>query len=247
MNPHRLIIGGTRGVGRELVQIFSGLGDKVSVIGRNAPSEKDRTLKGVSFWSVDLLNKAALSTTLAEIVRNNGPINSLVFLQRYKGDGDKWIGEFETTLSATKEVIESLAGQFSEAGDKSIVVVSSIADQFVAEGQPVGYHVCKAGLYHMICYFAVTLGRKGIRVNCVSPSTFVKEESRKFYEGNNELQRLFAQVIPLGRIGNAVDSANAIAFLCSPKASFITGQRITVDGGVSLLSQEALARALAGV
>jgi NAD(P)-dependent dehydrogenase (short-subunit alcohol dehydrogenase family) len=48
-------------------------------------------------------------------------------------------------------------------------------------------------------------------------------------------------------MGNAVDSANVIAFLCSPQSSFVTGQKITVDGGVSLLSQESLARKIAGL
>jgi 3-oxoacyl-[acyl-carrier protein] reductase len=245
MNAHRLIIGGTRGAGRELVQIFSRLGDNVSVIGRRPPSEQDRGRKGASFWSVDLLDKPALDLALSEIVHKNGLLNSLVFFQRYKGDGDKWIGEFETSLSATRQVIEKLSDQFVASGDKSIVVVTSIADQFVAAGQPVGYHVSKAGLFQLACYFAVTLGPKGIRVNCVSPSTFIKQESSAFYSANDKLQDLFARVIPLGRMGNALDIAQAVAFLCSSHASFITGQRITVDGGVSLISQESLARALA--
>jgi NAD(P)-dependent dehydrogenase (short-subunit alcohol dehydrogenase family) len=80
----------------------------------------------------------------------------------------------------------------------------------------------------------------------VSPCTFIKQENQEFYSTNEKLGNVFKQVIPLGRMGTAADSANAIAFLCSPQAAFITGQKITVDGGVSLLSQESLARRIAG-
>jgi len=246
MQKHSLIIGGTRGIGRELARMFSEEQHKVSVIGKRAPSAEDAALKRVKYWAVDLADHAALDATLREIITDGGKINNLVFLQRFKGEGDKWVGEVETSLSATRKVIESLADQFTESTDNSIVVVSSIADQFIAEGQPVGYHVSKAGLFQMVCFYAVTLGAKGIRVNCVSPGTVVKQENRDFYSKNADLQDLFKRTVPLGRMGTALESANVIAFLCSPKASFVTGQKIVVDGGVSLVSQESLARKLTG-
>ena len=247
MKIHSLIIGGTRGVGRELVKLFTEAGHVVSVIGRRAPSEADQQRDGVHFWTLDVANAAALNAALNEIVAKNGHLNNLVFLQRFKGEGDKWAGEMEISLSVTKSVIEQVADKFAGAGGKSIVVVSSIADQFVSDGQPVGYHVAKAGLFQLVCYYAVVLGPKAIRVNCVSPCTLVKEENRDFYSKNKPLLELFQKTIPLGRMGTAVESANVIAFLCSPQASFVTGQRITVDGGVSLVSQEALARKLTGI
>ncbi len=247
MSMHSLIIGGTRGVGRELVRMFSEQGHAVSVVGKRPPSEPDRQRKNVSFWAVDVTNQPAVKAALAGIVEKNGKLDNLVFLQRFKGEDDKWLGEIETSLTATKEIIEALAGQFSEAGDHSIVAVSSIADEFIADGQPASYHVGKAGLWQLVRYFAVVLGPRGIRVNCVSPCTFVKQENQAFYSQNEKLRDLFQQIIPLGRMGSAVDCANVIAFLCSPQSSFVTGQRITVDGGVSLLSQESLARKIAGL
>jgi len=247
MSIHSLIIGGTRGVGRELARIFSEQGHTVSVVGRRPPSPEDRARKNVSFWAVDVTDKPGIKSALAEIVATNGKLDNLVFLQRFKSDGDPWIGEMDTSLTATKEIIEALAGQFSEARDHSIVAVSSIADEFIAHGQPASYHVGKAGLLQLVRYFAVTLASRGIRVNCVSPCTLVKQENQAFYSQNLKLQQLFQQVIPLGRMGTTVDSANVIAFLCSPQSSFVTGQKITVDGGVSLLSQESLARKIAGL
>lgn len=247
LSIHSLIIGGTRGIGRELVRLFRKEGHTVSVIGKREPGNEDKALRKVHFWSADVTRRPQLVTVLNEIVQRNGNINYLVFLQRFRGDGDKWVGELGTSLTATKNAIEMLAERFATGGDKAIVVVGSIADQYVSESQPIGYHVAKAGLVHLACYYAVALGAKGIRVNCVSPSTILKRENRQFYENNEAIVNVLNSTIPLGRMGTATDTANVIAFLCSPQASFVTGQRITVDGGVSLLSQESLARRLTGL
>jgi NAD(P)-dependent dehydrogenase (short-subunit alcohol dehydrogenase family) len=239
---HTLIIGGTRGTGRALAKLFADEGHTVSVIGRRAP---DSQLDNVRYWIVDLLDKQHLDAALGEILQQNGKLNSLVFLQRYRGQGDNWAGEIETSLTATKNVIERLAGEFDGGG--AIVLVSSIIGAFVVNNQPVGYHVAKAGIDHMIRYYAVTLGPKGIRVNGVSPASVIKDESREFYSKNEKLLDLFKKIVPLGRIGTAEEVAQVIAFLCSPKASIITGQIITVDGGMTLQSQESLARGLTGL
>src|SRR6266567_6972612 len=146
MKSHSLVIGGTRGLGREVVQLLLKEENLVSVIGRHEPAVADKSRSGVSYWTVDVSDATALAGILTEIVQRNGRLNNLVLLQRFKGEGDKWTGEIETSLSATKNIVEMLAEQFNNSGDNSIVVVSSIADQFISETQPVGYHVAKAGL-----------------------------------------------------------------------------------------------------
>ena len=244
---HSVIVGGTRGLGREVVGLFSSQGHTVSVIGRRPPSEVDCHLPGTHFWTADLSNGDEIQPILREVVDRNGKPNNLVLLQRFKGQGDPWAEEIATSLTAARTIIERLVDDFCDGGDKSIVLVSSVVGRFIAEGQPVGYHVAKAALVQMARYYAVQLGSRGIRVNCVSPCTFIKEENEGFYAKNESLQNLFKRTIPLGRMGTARDSANAIAFLCSPMASFVTGQDIVVDGGVSLLSQESLARKVTGL
>jgi 3-oxoacyl-[acyl-carrier protein] reductase len=243
-SQHTVIVGGTRGIGRELVRVLADQGHVVSVLGRRAPPEIDSQLTNVDYWAVDILEKDQLETTLGEIVSKNGNLNSLVFFQRFRGAGDSWEGEIQTSLSATKNTVDYLADKFRPGEDCSIVAVSSIASHFIADEQPLSYHIGKSGLGQMVRYYAVELGRRGIRVNSVSPGTVIKEESSDFYAQNRELRDLYESITPLGRMGTAADVANVAAFLCSPQASFVTGQNIVVDGGVSLRGQESLARKL---
>lgn len=244
---HTLIIGGTRGTGRALVRTFAAKRHTVSVIGRRLPPESDLKAPHVDYWTVDLMDEKRLSKTLKEIVDKNGKLSSLVFCQRYRGQEDAWSGDLETSLTATKNAIEQLAGDFDETGERAIVIMGSVASGFIAEEQPVGYHVAKAGLTQMVRYFAVLLGKKGIRINCVSPSSILKEESKKFYMEQKELLDLYQRIVPLGRMGTAEEISNVIEFLCSPKSSFITGQNIVVDGGISLQWHESMARKLASL
>lgn len=238
---HSLIVGGTRGIGRVLVRTFAEENHLLSVIGRRPPLETDQNIPDVHYWLVNLLDQERLSVALAEIIRQNGKLNNLVFFQRYRGKEGDWIGEIETSLTATKNVIESLVDEFDDTNENSIVIVSSVASHLIAEEQPLSYHVAKAGLNQMVRYYAVALGPKGIRVNCVSPGLILKEESKDFYLQNEQLYNLYKTSTPLGRLGTSEEIAQVIVFLCSPKASFITGQNIVVDGGLSLQWQASLA------
>lgn len=239
---HCLLIGGTRGIGRAFVRLMSQEGHAVSVIGRRPPEDRESSRAGVRYWTVDLTDQERLAVVLAKIIEQRGKLNYLVFFQRYRGKKDDWAGELATSLSATKQVVDRVAGAFDETGDRGIVVVSSIASRFIAGEQPLSYHVAKAGLIQLVRYYAVLLGPQGIRVNAVSPGTVLKEESKGFYLQHSQLYELYRLITPLGRMGTAEDITHAVAFLCSLKASFITGQTIVVDGGLSLQWQESLAR-----
>lgn len=237
------MVGGTRGIGHAVVKGLADAGRVVSVIARRPP-DAEREVTGAHYWQADLLDVDRLPQVLAEIVDAIGPLGALVCTQRYRGDGDAWAGEMATTLDATRRLFEALDSRWVDTGDKCAVLVSSVAGRFVIDDQSLSYHVAKAGLDQMVRTLAARLGPRAIRVNGVSPGTVVKEESRAYYDDHAALRNLIERVTPLGRMGTAEDVARVVAFLCSPQASFVTGQNIVVDGGVSILSQESLARRL---
>ncbi len=241
---HTLVVGGTRGIGRALVRLFCSEGHLVSVIGRHQPDSADQVLPGARHWTVDMRDERRLGAALKDIIRRRGKLSRLVFLQRYRGgDGeDAWAGEIELALTATKNIIERLIPHFDESAERAIVIVGSPAGDFIASERDLGYHVAKAGQNQLMRYYAAVLAPYGIRVNGVSPATVLKEESKSFYAKNRRLRDFYRRITPLGRMGTAEDVAETIAFLCGPKAAFITGQNIFVDGGLSLLWQESIVR-----
>lgn len=245
---HSIIVGGTKGVGRELALILAAEGQLVTAVGRTPGEFPEVTGDGkVIGFAGDVEHPDALLAALTEHVAKHGKVSSLVFLQRYRGKGDAWAGELNVSMTATKTLIEGLVGEFDPAGDRSICVVTSSMSSFVARSQSLAYHTAKAALRQMARFYAVKLGAEGIRVNVVSPCTFVKPESAAYYQGQTALQAMYAKITPLGRMGTARDVAEAVAFLCGPKAAFITGQDLAIDGGLSLMLQDTLAREVAGI
>ncbi len=215
--PHLLIVGGSSGIGRDIQEYLSGP-SRVSVLPRNMPS-------GMSINSVD----------------------AVLFCQRYRPNSEgmqgDWSGEIQASLFRTEAVIRNLADRSHQL--QSIVVMASVAGVSVEEEQPVSYHACKAALIEMVKYYAVTLGPKQIRVNAIIPGLTIKPEARAFYDANPELEATYKDITPLGRMGTVEDIANLVDFLIGPKSSYLTGQTITLDGGIGLRSHWALARRVA--
>lgn len=240
MNTHTLIIGGTSGMGRNLVETLSGKQQVLSIIGQCPASRTKADDADTHYWDADVSDKKSLLTALDEIINKNGKLDNLIFFQRYRGEKNEWDGEIETSLTATKNIIEYLAEEFK--GNGSIVVVSSTASEFIVDEQPLVYHVAKAGLNQMVRYYAVNLGAKGIRVNSVSPGIVLKEESKEFYEKNKDIHDFYCGITPLGKMCVSEEVSNLIEYLCGLKSSFITGQNIVIDGGISLRWQGSLAR-----
>ncbi len=245
IRPHTLIVGGTRGIGRAVMQALAAAGHRVSVIGRRAAAKG--WPKSVRVWPADLARLESLPALVADIVRTNGRLQSIVFLQRFRGEGDPWQGELDVSLTATRTIIELARNRFAARGGNAIVIVGSIAGQLVAEEQPAAYHAVKGALRQLVRYYACALGPKGIRVNGVSPGVILKPEAEPFYRLNKKLTALYERVAPLRRFGTAADVAAVVRFLCGNDSAFVTGQDLVVDGGISLAWQASLARQLVPV
>jgi NAD(P)-dependent dehydrogenase (short-subunit alcohol dehydrogenase family) len=238
-----VIVGGTKGLGKVLVERFIAQGYTVTVISRTRP---EGTLPYLHV-AADLETLQSAQPLVDTVVHAGGKLRYLIFCQRYRGSGDPWQGEIQVSLTATRLLINGFADHYCTDGDRAIAMVSSVYAEFVGGSQPDSYHVAKAGLNQLMKYNVVAMGRKHIRINAIMPLTYLKAESKQFFLANDALMNLYNNFVPLGRIGNAEDSANLLEFLCSDKAAFITGQAIYVDGGVSLVWPEELARTMAGI
>lgn len=235
---HALIVGGTKGLGRELARRFAGEADwRVSVLGRSRP---EPAIAGVTGHTLDVADRAAREAALTAAVTAHGPLDTLVFCQRFRGTSDAWAGEMNVSLTATQETLAWAETQFAPQGWRSAVLVGSVAGPLIAADQPPGYHVAKAGLETLVRYYAVKWGPAGIRVNGVAPSAFIKDESKAHHAANPAASARMAQLTPLRRMGTAADTAEAVMFLASERAAFITGQNLIVDGGLTLQLQTSL-------
>ncbi len=241
---HFLVVGGTRGIGHALVRHLTSASYRVSVLGRHPDPGMGVDL--VSQRAVDVTDHRAMLDGIDRCVEQLGRIRTVVFMQRHRGSPEEFETDLAVSLGATRAAIEHIltAGHFDHDPSCSIVLVSSVADRYVAPEQSVGYHVAKAGLAHLMRYYALRLGSAGIRVNAVSPCVVLKPEAADFYDKNAWLVERYRTFIPLGRMGKPEDIIDAIMFLSGGSASYITGQNLVVDGGLTLRSHESLIRDL---
>ena len=243
---HAVVVGGSRGLGRIVVERLLARGCSVSVVSRQRPADFPEQAH-LRHFAADLENAASYAGLWTKIHDAGGPISYLVLSQRFRGTGDPWVGEIQVGLTASRDLIEGFSGHFAETGDRAVGVVSSVYAEYVGNSQPVGYHTVKGGLNAMVRHYAATLGRRGIRVNAVMPLTYLKPESRSFYESNEKLMDVYRRLVPLGRLGTAGETADALDFLCSERSSFINGQCLFLDGGVSVVWQEEVAKSFSGL
>lgn len=229
-----VVTGGTRGIGREIVAVLRKRGDKVYTVSRRSLNREDHI-------AIDLSSAEDISRLTRKFGRKK--IDNLVLCHRYRGDS--LTEELNISFQAVHQVVDCLKKNYSKKS--SIVIIGSIASQFVIDEQSFVYHGTRAALESLARYLCVQLGSNGVRCNCVMPVTLIKAENRNFFIADNPVRKLLEDITPLRRMGKASDIANLSEFLCSDKSAYISGQSIVVDGGLSAVSQESIARRLTGL
>jgi NAD(P)-dependent dehydrogenase (short-subunit alcohol dehydrogenase family) len=148
----------------------------------------------------------------------------------------------------TKQIflaVKHAVPEMVKAGGGSIVNISSVHGLLMAEGALV-YEAGKAAVIGMTKQMACDFGPSGIRVNAIMPGHIVTERMlARQWANNPEGIAFFEQQYPVRRVGRPLDIANAVVFLCSDEASFITGHALPVDGGLTIQLQEDLTVRLA--
>ena len=216
-NKVAVITGGAQGIGRCIADEFRKAGATVCVIDKQ-PGE----------WFVgDLADKHVLEQFAQEVIAKHGRVDYLInnALPLMKGLAECSYEEFQKALNVGVTAPFYLTKLFAPyfAQGAAIVNISSSRDR-MSQPQTESYTAAKGGIAALTHALAVSMAGK-VRVNSISPGWI--DTAYTVYEGPDALQQ------PAGRVGNPMDIANMVLYLCSDKAGFITGENICIDGGMT--------------
>jgi NAD(P)-dependent dehydrogenase (short-subunit alcohol dehydrogenase family) len=150
---------------------------------------------------------------------------------------ESWDRGMDVGLKSMFRAAKYAVPHLRKAGRGSIINISSVHGMLVSPNALL-YETLKTAVIGLTRQMATQYGPDGIRVNAICPGHIVTERVQRQWEAHPDGLRFFEQQYPLRRTGVPLDIANAIAFLCSDEASFITGQALAVDGGMTLQLQE---------
>jgi 3-oxoacyl-[acyl-carrier protein] reductase len=237
-----LVTGGGGGVGRGIALALAHAGCRVAVnyyLDKDLAEETVDQIKGIGGDAFTVAGnvsdaaevKAMFATVLARIPRldimvNNAGVQTWKpFLEVTEAEWDLVI---DTNLKGCFLNSQAAALHMKEHGGGAIVNIGSGCNKI---GFPnlVAYTASKGGIEMLTKVAAVELGRYGIRVNCVAPGAIEVERTRR--EGG-DYARIWSEITPLGRVGTPSDVGQAVVYLASADASFVSGQTLWVDGGV---------------
>lgn len=241
-----LITGSSRGIGRAIAEAMARLGAKVVISSRKAEAcetvaEAVRQAGGAAtaiacnvgdksqlealvaqaraaFGGIDILvNNVGANPTLGPLIELSDEAFDRVFANNVK-----------SALQLSRLVLPGMAAR----RDGAVIFISSIAALRASAGIN-AYGAAKAALMQLARGLAAEWGAHNIRINCIAPGLIKTDFARALWEDEALARRRIAET-PLGRLGEPADIAGAAVLLASPAGSFITGQTIVIDGGVTI-------------
>lgn len=235
---HYLVTGVTSGIGYSLVHDFIKQGAKITGIGRNKEvlSELENlyptAFKGIEL-DLSITDSLEASLLQLDIENVNGFVHAAGLIQRRPLNTintETFHEILNVNLVAGAMMVKFLNKQKLFLPSSAVVFISSVASTYAAIGN-IMYMSSKGGVNSMVKGLALELARKGIRVNAVEPALI----KTKLTEGISDLEiEAVIPNYPLGRIGNPEDVTAAIQFLLSEASSWMTGQFLRIDGGLTL-------------
>jgi len=238
-----LVTGASRGIGRAIASALGADGLFVVVNYTANEAAAEETLAAIkaaggdgSLSRFDVADAAQVDAAIKQIATERGRLDVLVnnagvaidqLLLRIKEDD--WQRQIAVNLSGSFHCCRAAARYLLKSPAGRVVNISSVVGEQGNAGQ-VGYSATKAGLIGLTKSMARELGSRGITVNCVAPGFIETDMTAASVKG--DARDALIKQIPLGRIGAPEDVAEAVRFLVSPKAAYITGQVLRVNGGL---------------
>lgn len=235
-NKVALVTGAARGIGLATTHLFIELGWQVAMIDRDSAELRNacRDIANAKAFEYDVSIPEQVDLIIDEVLTEFGQIDAVVnnagvadFLPIHETDFSAWRRIMETNLDGTFLVSQAAIPALKQTKG-AIVNIGSISG-LRASTLRVAYGTSKAAVIHMTKQQAIELGDFGVRANCVCPGPVKTKLAMAVH--SPEIISAYLDAMPLGRYGSEREIAEVIAFLCSDKASYVTGQVIGADGG----------------